>query len=529
MPSRDVNDTVSGDARVPTADSQVLERLRRVWQSLGRDDPLWAVLSHADKRGGRWDAAEFLATGKLEIDNQLAALAADGHPRGHDLALDFGCGAGRLTRALAAHFVHALGIDVSASMIAAASALNADIGNVEFRENASPRLQGVADASVDFVFSHIVLQHIPPALAGGYVEEFFRVLAPGGVAAFQFVDGTDDSLRGRLFGLASNRWLNPLRRLLWRRRDVFEMHALPERELRTRLARHPHLRLAHAFDDGAAGAGWRGRRWVVVNDERMPLRIDCDGYVVYVDADDRHMGATLRAGEVHDREVQRVLHERLRVGDVVLDIGANIGIHALLAASRVGAAGRVVAVEPVVGNARLLARSAQASGFAHVQVIAAAAAEQAGTIELRTHPATSNGATPMAAGELLRGEAGETIRVPCVALDDALADLERLDLVKVDIAGMEPRALRGFERTLARLRPALLTEFHPWAIERASRLAPTDYLEWLLARWPSITILHRDGRRECCGDAAAVMDAWRLANAAAAIDGRLHLDLLLEP
>jgi len=487
------------------------------------------VLSHADKRGGRWDAAEFLATGKLEIDGQLAMLAADGYPRGRDLAMDFGCGAGRLTRALAAYFERAIGIDVSASMIAAARELNADVDNAEFRENASPRLQGMADASVDFVFSHIVLQHIPPALAAGYVDEFFRVLAPGGAAVFQFVDGVDESLRGRLFGLASNRWLNPLRRLLWRRREVFEMHALPERELRARLARHPHLRLAHAFDDGAAGPGWRGRRWVVVNDEAMPHKVERDGRVAYTDPDDRHMGATLRLGGVHDAQVQRVLRERLRDGDVVLDIGANIGIHALLAASRVGAGGRVIAVEPIPNNARLLARSAQANGFAHVRVIAAAAAEQGGTLELRTHPATSNGATPMAAGELLRGEAGETIRVPCVALDDALADLERLDLVKVDVAGMEPLALRGLERTLARLRPALLTEFHPWAIERASRVAPVQYLEWLLARWPAITVLHRDGRRERRGDAAAVMEAWRQANAAAGIDGRLHLDLLLEP
>ncbi len=517
------------ESPIPDPQSRQLAHLRHVWQTLGRDDPLWAVLSHADKRGGRWDVAEFLATGKREIDNQLAALAMDGYPRGNDLALDFGCGAGRLTRALAAHFTHAIGIDVSASMIAAADELNADIDNVEFRENAAPQLQGIADASVDFVFSHIVLQHIPPALAAGYVEEFFRVLAPGGAAAFQFVEGVDDSLRGRFFGLASNRWLNPLRRLLWRRREVFEMHVLPEDELHARLARHPQLRLAHVFDDGSAGPGWRGRRWVVVNDGPMPQKIECDGYVMYADPDDRHMGGTLRAGDVHDPQVQRVLGERLRNGDVVLDIGANIGIHALLAAWRVGAEGRVIAVEPIPTNARLLARSAQASGFAHVRVIAAAAAEQGGAIELRTHPATSNGATPMAAGELLRGEAGETIRVPCVALDNALADLDRLDLVKIDVAGMEPLALRGLERTLARLRPALLTEFHPWAIERASRIAPIQYLEWLLARWPAITILQRDGRRERCGDAAAVMTAWRKANADAGIDGRLHLDLLLEP
>ncbi|MFI4969421.1 MAG: class I SAM-dependent methyltransferase, partial [Lysobacterales bacterium] len=198
-----------------------LERLRRVWQTLGRDDPLWAVLSHARKRGRRWDVAEFFATGRREVDAQLAALAADGFPLRHELTLDFGCGAGRLSRALATHFERVIGVDVSASMVEAARELNADVANAEFMENAAPRLGGIADASVDCVFSHITLQHIPGELSIGYVEEFFRMLAPGGVAVFQFVGGPDRSLRGRLFGVASNRWLNPLRRVLWRRRDVF--------------------------------------------------------------------------------------------------------------------------------------------------------------------------------------------------------------------------------------------------------------------------------------------------------------------
>jgi SAM-dependent methyltransferase len=242
-----------------------LERLRRVWQTLGRDDPMWAVLSHADKSGGRWQRDEFFATGQVEVDVQLAALAPSGLPRARGLALDFGCGAGRLSRALAAHFDRVLGIDVSASMIATARELNADIHNVEFRENAASKIMDVADASVDFVYSHMTLQHIPADLAAGYVEEFFRVLAPGGVAVFQFVSGFDRSLRGRFFERVSNRWLNILRRIAWRRQTVFEMHPLPESEIAWRLSRFTHLRILQAIDDLAAGPGWYGRRWCVAN------------------------------------------------------------------------------------------------------------------------------------------------------------------------------------------------------------------------------------------------------------------------
>lgn len=243
-----------------------LDELRRVWAVLGREDPLWAVLSRPDKRGGRWDEAEFLATGELEIDSQLAWLATHELPRQRNCALDFGCGAGRLTRALATRFERAIGIDVSASMIEKASALNADLGNLEFRENRSGRIEGIADASVDLVYSCMTLQHIPAPLAMGYVEEFLRILRSGGVAAFQFVAGTDRSWRGWLYARVPNRWLNPLRRILWRRHAVFEMHVLDEQALQAMLGRVPDCRLLAALDDGAAGPGWSSRRWYIVRD-----------------------------------------------------------------------------------------------------------------------------------------------------------------------------------------------------------------------------------------------------------------------
>ena len=505
-----------------------LAKLRRVWGALGTDDPLWAVLSHRDKRGGRWQPEEFLATGQIEIDSQLAALAPSGLPLQRDLAVDFGCGAGRLTRAMAVHFGKVIGLDVSASMIAAARDLNADVANIEFIENTASELIGIDDASVDFVFSHITLQHIPSKLAIGYVEEFLRILAPGGVAVFQFVDASDASWRGRLFGLAPNRWLNPLRRLLWRRREVFEMHVLAEQELRNRLAEHPAMHLLTAIDDGAAGNGWRGRRWSVVNRDTPPQRVECDGYALFAYPNDLHISAPIIAGAEHEPHVAAVLRERLRKGDVVLDIGANIGNFTMLAASLVGHGGRVIAVEPIARNRQVIRRALQANSFDHVEIIAAAASDRAGTIQLRTHPETSNSATLSASGDRLRESRGTSNTVPTLILDDRFAGLDRLDLLKIDIEGMEPFALRGLERTINRFRPTLLSEFHPWAIERATGTAAVDYLHWLRQFYPAITVLHGDGRRTRCDQPEAVMQMWREANQREGLGERLHLDLLFE-
>lgn len=241
-----------------------LARVRKTWQQLGNDDPLWAVLSSPDKRGGRWELDEFFASGRGEIDHWLdIVLPRRGVPMQRRLAVDFGCGAGRLTRALGRHFGNVIGLDVSTSMVRTARRLNADVSNICFRENRGLQLDLIADRSVDFLSCCIVLQHIPANLQLAYIAEFFRVLAPGGVAMFQFVVGPDDSSRGRLYGRLSNRWMNPLRRIAWRRWNVFEMHALSESAVVDLFAADHELRLLMAADDQAAGPGWRSRRWHV--------------------------------------------------------------------------------------------------------------------------------------------------------------------------------------------------------------------------------------------------------------------------
>jgi SAM-dependent methyltransferase len=146
---------------------------------------MWAAVTNPSKRGRRWNRDEFFATGEAEIEGALALLSANGvdPPRGR--ALDFGCGVGRLTRALASRFDTAAGVDVAASMIEQARALNGDVRNATFVHNPHDDLAVIPSKSVDFLYSRLVLQHIPPPLSERYVAEFVRVLSPAGVAMFQ--------------------------------------------------------------------------------------------------------------------------------------------------------------------------------------------------------------------------------------------------------------------------------------------------------------------------------------------------------
>jgi SAM-dependent methyltransferase len=204
-----------------------LDHVRTVYEQLGREDPLYAVLTDHSRRGNRWDPEEFFARGRAEIDDVMAYIDSLGRavPRGD--ALDFGCGAGRLTQALAAHFEHVVGVDISQTMIEAARRYDRHPGRVRYVVNTLPDLSQFAEASFDFVYSSITLQHIPPEPAASYVAELLRVLRPGGLAIFQTRNGPrirPGTLRALLYKLRREHF-----RRLWQRlrgRAPYEMHWL---------------------------------------------------------------------------------------------------------------------------------------------------------------------------------------------------------------------------------------------------------------------------------------------------------------
>lgn len=166
-----------------------LDRHRHDWEELAGFDPLWAVLTQPDKRGGRWQRDEFLATGEAEIAEVLAQAEELGLPEERRRALDFGCGAGRLTRALARRFETAVGVDISARMVETARRLNEDVPGCEFRVNSAPDLRQFEDGEFDFAYTSLVLQHLPGrTLIESYVSELLRVTAPGGLVVFGLPD-----------------------------------------------------------------------------------------------------------------------------------------------------------------------------------------------------------------------------------------------------------------------------------------------------------------------------------------------------
>ena len=159
---------------------------QRDWEALAALDPLYAILSAAEAKHGGWDTDAFLATGIDDVARILAVADTLGRPAVRGASFELGCGVGRVTRALASHFDRSIGVDISASMVAQARDLNAEIANCTWIVNTDDDLRQFDDGSFDLVFSHLVLQHVPTRAAIlALLGELARILAPGGLLIAQ--------------------------------------------------------------------------------------------------------------------------------------------------------------------------------------------------------------------------------------------------------------------------------------------------------------------------------------------------------
>lgn len=163
-----------------------LRRFERYWDRVGRRAPLQAVLT--DTASADVDVDRFFASGRDDAARFVTELDAVAPRVRRGRVLDFGCGVGRVSRALAGHFESVVGVDVAASMVARARELNRSVDRCRFELNRAPHLHRFADASFDVVYSRLVLQHLSPPLVRGYIRELIRVLAPAGVLMFQLPD-----------------------------------------------------------------------------------------------------------------------------------------------------------------------------------------------------------------------------------------------------------------------------------------------------------------------------------------------------
>lgn len=171
------------------------------------------------------------------------------------------------------------------------------------------------------------------------------------------------------------------------------------------------------------------------------------GLLLWVDASER-VGGDLYFGQPYEPVEMRLFMMLAPPGAVVIDVGANVGQYALLAARLVGPAGRVHAFEPASATYGLLQRSIALNGLQNLVLNQVAVSDSSGDVELQLNRESALAGL----GVTGRGFAIGSERVHRITLDEyaAGAGLGMIDLLKIDVEGHEGHVLRGAETLLER-------------------------------------------------------------------------------
>jgi FkbM family methyltransferase len=140
-------------------------------------------------------------------------------------------------------------------------------------------------------------------------------------------------------------------------------------------------------------------------------------------------------------------------GDRFLDIGANVGLHTLLAASKIGDNGYILSIEPISSNVKILKENVQLNSLSNVNILQIGISDLKGEYLFTADDVGSH---------MTDVEGTNTEKVSCLMLDDVLeTDLEEFIITKIDVEGMELKIFKGAEKSFSKgLFPIIIFEFN---------------------------------------------------------------------
>ncbi|WP_375558727.1 FkbM family methyltransferase [Bernardetia sp. OM2101] len=185
-----------------------------------------------------------------------------------------------------------------------------------------------------------------------------------------------------------------------------------------------------------------GISWM--QNENILLHIDTSSYVEW---------CVFSMAE-YETELARLIQSQVKVGNVCLDIGANVGIQSLRMAQETKQTGKVIAFEPVSYLRERLEKNIALNKASQIEVLPYALSDFSGTSTMNINPEDSN------QGTASLSDNGNT-EIQVRKGDDLLKEMkiERLDFIKIDVEGFEYQVLIGLKESIKRFRPSIVFEY----------------------------------------------------------------------
>ena len=159
--------------------------------------------------------------------------------------------------------------------------------------------------------------------------------------------------------------------------------------------------------------------------------------------DDKYIGQRIALGK-YEPYLSKLILEKIGPGSVIVDVGANIGYYSLLAGKT---AKKVYAIEPEELNFSILKKNTQSNGLKNIELIKAGAGRRQGKVTIKRSKINPG-------AHKVEMEGGE---ITMIKLDDLIK--EKVDVIKIDVEGMEANVIRGAKNLIEKWRPIIFLEY----------------------------------------------------------------------
>ena len=180
------------------------------------------------------------------------------------------------------------------------------------------------------------------------------------------------------------------------------------------------------------------------------------GNKMYLDLQDPGISSDLLRDGIREPFLTESIQKEIRKGDVIVDIGANIGYYALQEARLAGDNGRVYAIEPVPENVELLKKNIELNNYSNIEVfqLAVGAASKTDYIYISNYRNT--------AAMIKTQSYIDKVPVQVTTLDKFLENKPPPNLIRMDVEGYEVEIVKGMTKLLESNKPLkLIVELHP--------------------------------------------------------------------
>ena len=233
--------------------------------------------------------------------------------------------------------------------------------------------------------------------------------------------------------------------------------------------------------------------------ETMKQRVKIGNDTYEIEGDDGYMA---HVHECFEPSTVALLRACCGEDSRVLDVGANIGMTSL-AASKVCANGRIVAIEPIRRTYEFLQKNISTAGATNVTAFNFAAGNDNVSLPMQANLSFLAGAF---VSDKCNVEAKDHFRetVSVKTLDNEFPHLflDRLDFMKIDVEGFELEVLKGAEGLLKRFQPTVLLEMNHWCLNMFRMVTLPEFREKLLALFPYVYAVEQSTFLDVRDDAA---------------------------